>query len=48
MAARQPMLCVLLYLIPMLGAAIAYADMTGLPARFLAGFRSPTVAEVPA
>jgi len=48
MAARQPVLCILLYLIPMLGAAIAYADMTGLPARFLAGFRNQAVAEVPA
>jgi len=35
LAAREPILCVLFYLVPLVGAAIAFADMTGFTAKRL-------------
>jgi lipopolysaccharide export system permease protein len=37
MVARHPMLCVLLYLIPVLGGVIAYADISGFTLRLFSG-----------
>jgi lipopolysaccharide export system permease protein len=48
LAARQPALCILLYLIPLLGAAIAYADMSGVSlSTFFPAWRH-TTGEAPA
>lgn len=47
-AARHPTLCILLYVVPLLGAAIGYADIVGfVPAKLLGSRRGP-LQEAPA
>jgi lipopolysaccharide export system permease protein len=44
LAARQPVLCVLFYLIPFAGAAIAFADISGFdPRQWINRFRAPAL-----
>lgn len=48
MAARSPALCVLLYLVPLLGAAVGFADVLGLKPASLFGSARRALGEAPA
>ncbi len=45
LAARQPVLCILFYLVPFVGSAVALADISGFEPRTLLDRFWPSVAE---